>query len=265
MRIIKKAIKIGNGAAVYVPKEYGGKEVIVILPEGIEEIKKSVLSKLIGFMDNIAGVYLYGSFARHEEEKGSDIDILVITKEKDDSIKMALKDVDLKIVTLEGVRKAIKKYPLLIVPILREARVLLNPLLLEELKNSGIDFRRFKWNFEDIRRIVKIIETFIEIDEENISASYVYSLIMRIRVCYLIECLLKDKKFSNQGVRASLLNYGLDKERIDNYFEIYRKVRQNEEVREKIKKEEILKLISILRKSLERVKNETKKKIGKRH
>ena len=40
MRLVKKAVDIGNGAAVYVPKEYSGREIILLLPEGIQEIKQ---------------------------------------------------------------------------------------------------------------------------------------------------------------------------------------------------------------------------------
>ena len=83
MRLIKKAVEIGNGAAVYVPKEYLGKEIVITLQESVQEIKKRVLTSLIEFMPNILGVYLYGSYARNEQTLDSDIDILVITKEKD--------------------------------------------------------------------------------------------------------------------------------------------------------------------------------------
>ena len=55
---------MGNGAAVYIPKEYSGREIVIILPEGIDEIKRRVLTNLIEFMPNIIGVYIYGSYAR---------------------------------------------------------------------------------------------------------------------------------------------------------------------------------------------------------
>lgn len=265
MKIAKKVVEIGNGAAVYVPKEYSGREVVVVIPEGIEEIKKRVLTGLVGFMSNIAGVYLYGSYARNEQEADSDVDVLVITKEKDGKIKEVFKDIDLRTVSLNGVIRSIKDYPLLIMPIFKEAIVMLNPFLLEELKNYKIDIKKFKWSFEEIKRTIKIIENFIELDEEEISPSHIYSLIMRIRVCCLAECLLKNKKFTNNSIRELLLEQGFKKETIDRFFCIYRRIRENEILNIKIRNEEILRLIEFVKDYLKKIENETKKKIGKRN
>jgi|SRR3989339_170546 len=265
MRIIKQVVEIGNGAAVYVPREYSGREVIVILPEGINELKKRILTSLIDYMDNILGVYLYGSYARGEQGKNSDVDILVITHEKDEDIKNILKEFDARIVSIEEIKKAINETPLLIMPILLEAKPLINPLLLEELKSHKINFKKFKWHFDDIRRTIGIIEEFIELDDKDIASSHIYSLVMRIRGCYLIECLLKNKKFNNEGVISVLLNYGLDKREINLFFDIYRKIRDDENERNKIDKDKILKLINILKEYSKEVEDETKKEIEKRN
>lgn len=263
MKIIKKAVEIGNGAAVYVPREYNGREVVVILPENTEDIKRRILTSLIDYMPNILGVYVYGSYARGEQTEDSDIDILIITKNKDESIKKIMKDIDAIVLSYDELNRAIKNMPVFIAPILKEAKVLLNPLLLEELQKIKIDFKKFKWNFDDIKRIVKIIKTFIEIDEEDISASHIYSLIIRIRACYIIECLLKGKDFSNKDVKDLLLKYKLKKEDIDKFFEIYRKIRNDEPAKISIKKEEILPLINILEEYSKKLENETKEKIRK--
>ncbi|MEK6871545.1 MAG: nucleotidyltransferase domain-containing protein [Nanoarchaeota archaeon] len=263
MRIIKKAIEIGNGAAVYIPKEYSGKEIVILLPDGIKEIKNEILQKLIPYMNNIVGVYLYGSYARDEQTLDSDTDVLVITKDKDDDIKKDLQDIDVRVISLENVKKSIKEYPLLIIPILKEAIVLLNPILLEELQTNKIDFRKLKWSFDDIKRIIKIIEEFIKIDENNIAPSHVYSLLMRIRGCYVMECLLKNKKYSNQGVKKRLEEYGLEGRLISTFFEIYRKIREEEQVKIKVNKEEITRLINILKQYSKKIEHETAKKTRK--
>ncbi|MBI2045725.1 nucleotidyltransferase domain-containing protein [Candidatus Pacearchaeota archaeon] len=265
MKLIKKAVEIGNGAAVYVPKEYSGKEVVIILPEGVEEIKKRILNNLVEFMPNILGVYLYGSYARGEQETESDVDVLIITKEKDNKIKIILEDIDARVVSLDELKKTIRNYPLFIMPILREAKTLLNPVLLEDLRNSSIDFRKFNWNFEDIGRIIKIAESFIKLDDKDISPSLIYSLIMRIRVCYIIECLLKGKEFSNKGVEKLLLSYGADNKEIERFFHVYRLVRDEESPNIKINEGEVLVLLNILKDYLKKLKDETKKKIGERN
>ncbi len=120
MQLTKRAVRIGNGAAIYVPKKYGGKELIVIFPEEIQEIRKRVLTNLIDFMPNIIGIYLYGSYARNEQKENSDIDIFAITQEKDENIKKELSGFDARIMTLKGVKNAIENYPLLIMPILKK-------------------------------------------------------------------------------------------------------------------------------------------------
>lgn len=241
-----------------------GKEIVITLQESVQEIKKRVLTSLIEFMPNILGVYLYGSYARNEQTLDSDIDILVITKEKDEKIKNSLKDIDLRVVSIESIKKSLKNYPLLITPIIKESVIFLNPSLLEELRATEIDIKKLKWNFDDIKRIIKIIEKFVEIDDKNIAPSHIYSLIMRIRVCFLIECILSNKSYSNQAVKNLLLRNFNEKE-VSKFLSIYREIRDNEETKEKISKEEILNLISFLKKYSKEVENETEKKITKRN
>lgn len=62
-----------------------------------------------------------------------------------------------------------------------------------------------------------------------------------------------------------ILQYGFNEKLFDNYYQIYQKIRNNELVRERINKEEIEKLISILKIYLKEIENETKKKIKKRN
>ena len=145
--------------------------------------------------------------------------------------------------------------------------VFLNPSLIERLRNVDINFNKFKWSFDDIKRIVKIIEGFLDL-YGYAKPSDIYSLIMRIRICYVMECLMNNKNFSNDGVEKVLLNYGLKKEKIDWFFEIYRKIRDNEKIDvqdARIKKEDIFVLIKIVEDYLKKIEDETKKKIGKRN
>jgi hypothetical protein len=137
--------------------------------------------------------------------------------------------------------------------------------LLEELKNIKFDLKKLRWNFEDIKRIIKIIEGFIGLDEKDISPSHIYSLMMRIRVCYLIECLLKNKEFSNEGVKKLLIGYGLGNRETDKFSCIYRAIRNDEKLIAKIDKTEILNLLRILKDYSFKIENETKKKIKKRN
>ena len=73
---------------------------------------------------------------------------------------------------------------------------------------------------------------------------------MRIRVCYLIESLLNNKKATNSNFYQLLSDRGLQKEEIEKYIDIYKKVREGEKISIKLKKEDILSLINILNKYL---------------
>lgn len=265
MKIIKKAIEIGNGAAVYVPKEYSGKQVVIILPEGIAEIKRRIIEKLTPYMENIIGVYLFGSYARGESSLLSDIDVLVITQDETNKLKQLFEDMDIRITTLTKIKKSIDTFPAVTLPILKEAKTIINPALLEELKNSKINYKNFKWNFDDIKRTIKLIETFVEIDEKDIDISHIYSLIMRVRICYMIESLLKNKQFSNTKVRAEMIKRELNSKKYDKYYEVYRRVRDEEEVVGKINKEDIRYFINIIKKYVAELENESKKATEKRH
>ena len=58
MKIVKKAVQIGNGAAVYVPKEYSGREVVVLVSEGVDELKERVLNLSITYKGGVSWVLL---------------------------------------------------------------------------------------------------------------------------------------------------------------------------------------------------------------
>src|SRR3989338_9286396 len=158
MKIIKKVVEIGNGAAVYVPKEYLGMEITLTLPEGLSDLKKRILDSLSPCMDNIVGVYLFGSYARGESSLLSDIDVMIVTKEEARDLKKVLEDIDVRVLTLEKLRKSIENFPAMILPLLKESKTIVNPVLLEELQNSRINYKNLKWNFDEIKRTLKLIE-----------------------------------------------------------------------------------------------------------
>jgi predicted nucleotidyltransferase len=268
MRLVKTAVNMGNGAAIYIPKEYEGREIVVVLPEGIEEVKRRIISKLIPYMKNIVGVYLFGSYARGENKAGSDIDILIITKEKAGSDIRSLfpesEYEDARFFTIESIENSIDTHPALIVPILREAEILVNPVLIEELRKKEFSFSKFKWEFEDIKSIIKIIEEFINLDPKDIAISHIYSLIMRARVLYMIESLLRNKIFSNSELRKEMIRRGLKPQEFDEFYQVYQEFRGEGEVEGSIEKEKIVKLISIVKRYAKETKNEAKKKSKKR-
>jgi hypothetical protein len=187
---------------------------------------------------------------------------MIIVKKRDKKIDNTLHSmkIDARILTLNGIKKLIRNLPALIVPILRESKAFLNEMLLEELKKEKIDFKKFNWNFQDIKSIIKIIEGFIDLDSKDISPSHIYSIVMRIRILLMIESLIKNIRFENKKVRQLFIDYGFREEDYEKYYKIYQNIRDDREVSEKPKKEEFLKLIIMLKRYMNKIENETKKK-----
>ncbi|MEK6825898.1 MAG: nucleotidyltransferase domain-containing protein [Nanoarchaeota archaeon] len=266
MKIIKEAIAMGNGAAVYVPKEYSGRQVLVVVEENIEEIQKRIMSKLIPYLSNIIGVYLYGSYARKEQSIDSDIDVLVVTYTKEEHIKSELKDIDARIITLESIKKTAQNYPLFIIPMLREAVVFSNPLLLEEINKIQVDPRKFDWHLEEIERTIEIIESFLARDRtEKVSATYLVSIVIRLRACYLIQCILRNDKYTHQRFKQMLIKRELKENEIEEAQTLYREIRHKEETSLKVKRDNVQKFLELLKEYLQEIKNEKRKKTQKRN
>ena len=80
-KIIRKVSEIGNGAHIFAPREWLNEEVILVrIPR--KNTKEEILKLLSPYLDRVIAVFLYGSYARNEQNKNSDMDIFVISSEK---------------------------------------------------------------------------------------------------------------------------------------------------------------------------------------
>lgn len=195
--IIKQAFKLGNSAGVLLPVEWKDKKVIVKL------IDKSISQEIFeildqeGWLANTLGVFLAGSYARGEETESSDIDILVIT----DSINKQLKigKYEILLVSKERLLTQIKK-SLYFISMINEAKAILNNDLLKICKKeiNGIPLKK---SIEDIKSVTRINEKMVSLDEElggEVLDETIYSLVLRMRELYLMECLNNNKAPSNK-------------------------------------------------------------------
>src|SRR3990167_440582 len=88
-QLVKQVVKSGNGGAVWVPKKWLGQEVVVILPDKPKlSVREKIVHLLEPYLKDIIAVFIYGSYARHEETRESDIDVMVITKDRIPSINI---------------------------------------------------------------------------------------------------------------------------------------------------------------------------------
>ena len=195
--IIKQAFKLGNSAGVILPIEWKDKKVVIKL------IDKSIQQEIIEILDerdllkNTIGIFLAGSYARGEETESSDIDILVVTDCIDKQIKIGKYEIIL--ISKNKFEKAIIKN-LYLVSLINEAKVILNNDFLKYYKDKTSKIL-IKKHLDEIKSITKINEGFVKIDEElgeKVADETLYSIVLRLRELYLIECLKNNKNQSNK-------------------------------------------------------------------
>ncbi|MBS3080820.1 DUF2080 family transposase-associated protein [Candidatus Pacearchaeota archaeon] len=191
--IIKQAFKFGNSAGVILPIEWKDKKVAIKL------IDKSISQEILEILDkkdllkNTIGIFLAGSYARGEETESSDIDVLIITDSVDKQIKIG--KYEIISISKDKFENAIAKN-LYLASLINEAKAILNEDFLKYWKNKiqGISIKK---HLDRIKSMTKINEKMIEIDRESgekVPDETLYSIVLRLRETYLIECLRNAKK-----------------------------------------------------------------------
>jgi predicted nucleotidyltransferase len=217
--VLKECKPMGNSAAVYVPKEWENKKVLVRLLSP----REMALEALQEHMPYVMGAYLYGSYVREEETPESDIDVLVVASRKFEVRKQHLLDV--VVVTPSEVDSLLEKDPVQLTPILAEAQPLLNDALLQDLKDRSIDSMKYMKLVRDNSRILKENEELIE-TKARIGA-VIYSLMIRMKAVYLVKKLLSSEKYTAKGYKQYLLSQGLDEEGYEGLNKVYRAIRDD--------------------------------------
>jgi len=200
MQIIKKIIRVGNSAGIVLPKSWHGGEARVELIKKPLNIEEDVLKILKPYLPNILGIYLVGSYARGEQTAESDVDVLVITSNINKRIEKG--KYHILILPLEDVENTLKNNIIPLLPMLKEARPLMNSNLLEKYAKFLITKKNLKWHIETTKSALRISKEFIEIanmDKIPISDNIMYSLILRLRGVYIVDCLINNKKSTKKG------------------------------------------------------------------
>lgn len=241
-QIRKKVTSFGNGSIVYTPKAWIGREVIVTLPK--LSIKEGLFKILDPHLSHIQGIYLYGSFARNEQEHGSDIDVLIIADKK---FKIELDGYDVNVLTTDDLKKPVDPFCFLM---LKEAKIILNGSLLDEIRHVKFSKKSVRWILDNTMDVLNINRDFIDLEDENFeNDAVIYSLMLRLRGVYMIDCVLKNKGYSNKDFNRFIKNNGIN----DSFYKIYRKVRDKKTMKMKVVKNDVERLYMV-------VKNETEKK-----
>ena len=247
--------RFGNSGHIVLPKEYVGKRIRFIAePKTLNDIKSEILEILQPYLENILGVYLYGSYTRNEQTVDSDVDILVITNTK---LKIIDKIDDFSIVsaTLKELEDALRNNAVLILPIIKEAKTIINPLLLEGYKRYNFTKRNTSSFIEESTKILELNRKGIELDFE--AGSIVYSLMLRIRGLLMIKLTLSNRLYSKAFLFNYLGNYGLTKNKIEELYKMYSKERNNVKIKysDVINKDDTANLLNIAERLLKEVKS----------
>jgi len=255
MELLRNVARWGNSAGVLLPKEWMGNQVKVIFIDRTLEIKKECLSILEPYLEDILGIYLTGSYARGEQEQDSDIDIIAISKETKKEIVSG--KYHISITPLKSLKRTIEKNPVLVLPRLNEAKVVINSSLLEELKSAKIDKKQFKSFIEETKRIIKISHGFIRLDKEQKreyldSISIIYSLILRLRGIFLINKLIEKKNYSKKEFLVWLKKESGIREFEKAYY-TYKAIRDNKKIKIKIKIETAERLVIFLEREVKKI------------
>lgn len=197
--LVKNTIRVGNSAGVLLPKKYLNSRVKIILePLNAEKDILEILSEK-KILKEILGIYLVGSYARNEETIESDIDVLVITQNTGKRIKEG--KYDILCISKEELERLLIDNILPILPMIREAKVIINENLVKEHINSPLTKKNLKWHIDTTKSALKVVSEYIKLAEENeeeVSDSASYSLILRLRTLYIIDCLKKDRLWKKQ-------------------------------------------------------------------
>lgn len=253
--IIKQIVKVGNSAGVVLPKSWYGGRVEVKLIEKPSDIKQDILKILEPYLEDIQGVYLVGSYARGEQNKDSDVDIIAISSNV--RKKIVSGKYKIEIYPIKNVEETLKKHPIMFYPAFYESKAIINNSLLQKLKNIKLTQKSFKLFYEESRRVYAMDKELIELDklEGEYLQSYtvVYSSILRLRALFMIKCILSKKRYSMESFKKWILNkIGISKQDFEKVYLAYKNVRDSKLVKEKIDISIIEGLMELLKKEVDK-------------
>ncbi len=248
MEITKQIIKVGNGAGVLVPREWLNGTAKVQLIEKPLNIKEDIINILDPYLPNILSVMVVGSYARGEQTQRSDIDVLVIT----DSIKKTIKKgkYDFILISKDSIEKALENNILPILPMLKEAKPIINASLIRKYAETPLTKKNLAVHTELTKSAMNVVKEHLKLSimmkEKIISEGFAYSLGLRMRQVYIVDCLINKKSQSNKELKKVILkvtgSLGL--------YEGYLRVKDDKKAQKKLPLEEAQKALAYVIKKI---------------
>jgi predicted nucleotidyltransferase len=256
-QIMRKVAGFGNGAHVFAPKEWMNEQVLVIRLEK-KSIKEQILESLYNYLDKVVAVFIYGSYARDEASENSDIDILVIAKEKFKIEKR--ENFEFIVLSEDRLESAIKSNPILMHSIFKEGKAIINEDYIKKYQNIKLKKSDFLSFIASTKESIVSSENLLELDKETgktASNGLIYSLMLRLRGTFIMKCLLNDQDFSNKGFEKWMRKHIADYSEV---YEVYQAVRDDKKlIKDKISLDGGIALMNLLKSEM----NEPLKKVPK--
>lgn len=218
-QIIRRVTRVGNGAHIFAPKEWLNEEVVIVRIRPKLTIKEEVMKLLDDYMEDILGIYLVGSCGRDEHTERSDIDVLVISENINKRIGSG--KYSIIILPKNSIEKQLETNALPLIPMIKEAKPMLNSILIEGYKKAKLTEKNLKFHIETTKSALRVHREFIElakIDKEKISDYISYSLILRLRGVYIVDCLIKNKLWNNKKFIGLVKKIAGSKEAYEGYL-----------------------------------------------
>ena len=246
--LTKKIVRVGNSAGVILPREWLNGKAKIELVEKPLDIKKDVLEILDSYLDDVVGIYIVGSYARGEQTDRSDVDVLGITNNTNKTIDRNKYFIIL--ISEDKVKTALEKNIIPLLPMLKEAKALINDKLIEKYRETKLTKKNLKWHIELTKSALNVNKAMIDLDKEtdaNCNDSVAYSLILRLREAYLVDCIMKNKMWSNK----ELLRMIKDISGSTKAYEGYLRAKDDKKMEDNLPREEAERLLNYLYKKIE--------------
>lgn len=200
--LIRPIVAVGNSAGVILPRAWiTGKARIELIEEPLN-IEEDIVEMLKPLLTEVKGIYLVGSYVRKEQTPESDIDILVITERIEKRIEKG--KYSILLVKESNLQGYLETNILPLLPMIREAKAIVNDSLLETYKNTPITKKNLSFHIETTKSALKMNKAVIELEnelgQEKVSDAIAYSLVLRLRGVYIVECLIKKSIPTTKGL-----------------------------------------------------------------
>lgn len=201
MELLRPIVRFGNSAGVLLPREWLNGKARVELVEKPADVRKEIFEILDEYLSDIIGIAIAGSYARSEENSDSDVDVLVITKSINKKINSGKYEIIL--ISEDNLRKDLDRNILPLLPMLKEAKPIMNNSVIEKYKNISLSKKNLSFHFNTSVSAMNIVKSELALTREKdgdfLSDRSAYSLILRLRELYIVDCLLQNEKWSTKG------------------------------------------------------------------